>query len=121
VSLVHVDRRRIDQVLANILSNAIRYTPKRGSILICVSDTAENLQVCVTDHGPGIPSDDQAHLFEKFYVVGDGQGLSRLGLGLYIAREMIELHGGRIWVESHLGEGSTFCFQVPKATEAGQS
>jgi K+-sensing histidine kinase KdpD len=121
VSLVHVDRRRIEQVLTNLLSNAIRFTPKQGRILIHVSDTTENLQVCVTDNGPGIPHEDQSHVFEKFYIVSDGQGLSRLGLGLYIAREMIELHGGHIWVESQLGEGSTFCFRVPKVTEAGRS
>ncbi len=116
-----IDRRRIEQVLTNILSNAIRYTPKQGCILIRVSDTTDHLRVCVTDTGPGIPGDDQAHVFEKFYVVGNDQGLSRLGLGLYIAQEMIELHDGCIWVESQLGEGSTFCFQVPKATEVGQS
>jgi K+-sensing histidine kinase KdpD len=121
VSPVHVDRRRIEQVLINILSNAIRYTPKQGRILIQISDTTDSLRVCVTDNGPGIPDEDQAHVFEKFYVVSNDPGLSRLGLGLYIAREMIELHGGCIWVESQLGEGSTFCFQVPRATEVWQS
>ncbi|NIV32534.1 MAG: hypothetical protein GWN58_24760, partial [Anaerolineae bacterium] len=60
------------------------------------------------------------HVFEKFYVVSDNHGLSRLGLGLYIAQEIVELHGGRIWLESQIGEGSTFCFQVPKQTEIGQ-
>ena len=120
-SSAHVDRRRIEQVLTNILSNAIRYTPKQGHILIRVSDTAESFRVCVADNGPGIPDDDQAHVFEKFYIVNDGHGLSRLGLGLYIAREIVELHGGRIWLDSQVGGGSTFCFQVPQAPEVGQS
>jgi signal transduction histidine kinase len=120
LSLVHVDRRRIEQVLTNILSNAIRYTPKQGNIQIHVSESEESLQVCVTDNGPGIPEEDQGHVFEKFYVVSDSQGFSRLGLGLFIAQEIVELHGGRIWLESQLGKGSTFCFQVPRAMD-GQS
>jgi signal transduction histidine kinase len=118
---VSLDRRRVEQVLTNILSNAIRYTPKQGRILIRVSDPAEGLQVCVTDNGPGIPDEDQPHVFEKFYVVSENHGLSRLGLGLYIAQEIVELHGGRIWLESQIGEGSTFCFQVPKQAQKGQS
>ena len=118
---VHLDRRRIEQVLTNILSNAIRYTPKQGLIQIYVSDSAQNLQVCVTDNGPGIPDQDQSRVFEKFYVVSNSHGLSRLGLGLYIAREIVELHGGRIWLESQLGKGSTFCFQVPRAMEGDRS
>jgi len=120
LSPIYVDRRRIEQVLTNILSNAIRYTPKRGRIRIQVSNPADSFQVCVTDNGPGIPDEEQARVFEKFYVVSDSHGLSGLGLGLYIAQEIVELHGGRIWLESQLGEGSTFCFQVPRALEVGQ-
>jgi two-component system phosphate regulon sensor histidine kinase PhoR len=73
--------------------------------------------VCIADDGPGIPPGKEAQVFEKFYVVSDGRGLSGLGLGLYIAREVIQLHGGRIWVESRPGEGSTFCFAVPKTVQ----
>ena len=119
-STVQVDRRRIEQAVTNILSNAIRYTPKQGNILIRLADTTDHIQVCVTDDGPGIPDDDQDRIFDKFYVVGDRQSRTGLGLGLYIAREMIELHGGTIWVESQTGEGSTFCFQVPKPREEAQ-
>ena len=117
VDQVEVDRRRIEQVITNILSNAIKFTPKQGEIGVRVSQTSDSVRVCVADNGPGIPDEDQARVFEKFYVVTDGRGLSGLGLGLYIAKEMIELHDGRIWVESRLGEGSTFCFEVPKARE----
>jgi K+-sensing histidine kinase KdpD len=116
---VEVDRRRIEQVMTNVLSNAIKFTPKGGQIDVRVSETSAGLQVCVSDNGLGIPEEDQALVFNKFYVVPDGRGLSGLGLGLYIAREMIELHGGRIWGESRLGEGSTFCFEVPKVTQGG--
>ena len=111
---VPLDRRRVEQAVTNILSNAIQYTPKGGQIQIQVSGTARGLQVCVADNGPGISDEDQAHIFEKFYVGSNHQGTSTgLGLGLYIARQMIELHDGRIWVESQIGKGSTFCFQVP--------
>jgi signal transduction histidine kinase len=114
VSRVEVDRQRIEQVLTNILSNAIKFTPKHGQIDVYVSETPDDLQVCIHDNGPGIRERDQPRLFDRFYVVTDGRGLSGVGLGLYIARQMIELHGGRIWVESQMGKGSTFCFAVPK-------
>lgn len=120
VSRVEVDRQRIEQVLTNILSNAIKFTPKRGQIDVYVSETPNDLQVCVHDNGPGIPERDQPRLFERFFVVTDGRGLSGVGLGLYIARQMIELHGGRIWLESQVGKGSIFCFAVPKTTAAAR-
>ncbi len=120
-SPVLVDRRRIEQVVTNILSNAIRYAPKQGNILIHLTDAASHVQVCVTDDGPGIPAEEQDHIFEKFYVVGTHQGRSGLGLGLFIAREMIELHGGSIWVESQPGQGSSFCFQLPRSAKEGYS
>jgi len=116
LALVDVDRRRIEQVLTNILSNASKFTPKQGQIDISVRETPASVQVCITDNGPGIPEEEQSRVFEKFYVVTDNRGLSGIGLGLYIARQLIELHGGRIWVESQVGEGSTFCFTVPKTT-----
>lgn len=116
---VEVDRRRIEQVLTNILSNAIKFTPKEGQIEVSVSEMPDGIQVCVADNGPGIPKEDQRRVFDKFYVVADGRGLSGVGLGLYIARQMIELHGGCIWMESQPGEGSTFCFAVPKTAQEG--
>lgn len=114
LSLVPVDRRRMEQVLTNILSNAIKFTPKQGRIDIQVSETPDEVRVCVSDNGPGIPPEEQDRVFDKFYVITDDRGLSGVGLGLYIARQMVELHGGRIWLESQLGVGSTFCFSVPK-------
>ncbi len=111
---VELDRRRIEQVLTNILSNAIKFTPRQGQIEVTVADTAAGLQVCVADNGPGISPAEQGRIFDKFYVVADGRGLAGVGLGLYIARQLVELHGGRIWVESEPGRGSTFCFTLPR-------
>jgi signal transduction histidine kinase len=120
VSPLEVDRRRIEQVLTNVLSNAIKFTPRQGKIDVRLAEMPESLQVCIADNGPGIPQHDQARIFEKFYVVADGRGLSGVGLGLYIARQIVELHGGRIWVDSQVGEGSTFCFALPRALWKGQ-
>ena len=111
---VEVDRRRIEQVLSNILSNAIKFTPKRGQIDVSLTETPDAVQVCVADNGPGIAEKDQARIFDKFYVVPDGRGLAGLGLGLYLVRQNIELHSGRIWVTSQEGQGATFCFSLPK-------
>jgi signal transduction histidine kinase len=120
LSQVQVDRRRIEQVLTNVLSNAIKFTPKQGQIDVYVTETPDSLRVCVADSGPGISAEEQGRVFDRFYVVTDGRGLSGVGLGLYIARQMIELHGGSIWVESEVGAGSTFCFTVPKTIEERQ-
>jgi len=114
---VQVDRRRIEQVLSNILSNAIKFTPKRGEIDVSLTETPNAVQVCVADNGPGIAKEDQARIFDKFYVVSDGRGLAGLGLGLYLVRQNIELHGGRIWVTSQEGQGATFCLSLPKEQE----
>jgi len=111
---VEVDRRRIEQVLTNILSNAIKFTPKRGQVDVSLTETPDAVQVCVADNGPGIAKEDQARIFDKFYAVADGRGLAGLGLGLYLVRQNIELHHGRIWVTSQEGQGATFCFSLPK-------
>jgi K+-sensing histidine kinase KdpD len=117
---VEVDRRRIEQVLTNILSNAVKFTPKQGEINVRVSENEDSVQVSIADNGPGISEEDQAQVFDKFFVVTDGRGLSGLGLGLYIARQMIDLHDGRIYVESKPGQGSIFCFEVPKTAQGAQ-
>lgn len=120
VAPIEVDRRRIEQVLTNILSNAIKFTPRRGRIEVTVTAGADGLQVCVADNGPGIPTGEQARIFDKFYVVTDGRGRSGVGLGLYIARQLVELHGGQIWVESQPGRGSRFCFTLPSGAREAE-
>lgn len=115
-SPVDLDRGRMEQVLTNILSNAIKFAPKRSRIDMHLSEEEGCSRVCIADEGPGISEEDRARVFDKFYVVTDGRGLSGLGLGLYIAREIVELHGGRIWVESRPAQGSTFCFELPRVS-----
>lgn len=110
---VQVDRRRIEQVVSNILSNAIKFTPKRGQIDVSLAETPDGVQVCIADSGPGVAKEERARIFDKFYVVSDGRGLAGLGLGLYLVRQNVELHGGRVWVDGQEGQGATFCFSLP--------
>jgi signal transduction histidine kinase len=109
-----LDRHRMEQVLTNLISNAHRFAAKGGHIVISLTTMDEHLHIAVSDDGPGIPPDQQERIFDKFYVVTDGRGLAGIGLGLYIARHLVELHGGRIWVESELDQGSTFHIVLPK-------
>ncbi len=114
LSLVLVDRHRIEQVLTNLLSNAHKFSPKRGRIHVALTERGDHLEVSVRDRGPGVLPEEKERIFDKFYVVANGQDIPGVGLGLYIARQLVELHGGRIWVESDRGKGSTFRFTIPK-------
>ena len=128
--IVEADRDRINQVLVNLVSNALKYTPEEGTITIeaaVVRDESLSPGDCVEagvrDTGIGIPPQDQKRIFERFEQVSLNQpaGVSSTGLGLTIAREIIELHGGRIWVESEQGKGSRFAFRIPmKASPSGE-
>jgi signal transduction histidine kinase len=114
---VEGDDRRIKQVFNNLLTNAIKYTPKKGKIDVLISDEPEDIRVSIIDNGIGVAKKDQQRIFEKFYT-GSGSSLTResgrMGLGLAIAKGIIEAHEGRIWVESEVGRGSTFIFTIPK-------
>lgn len=107
------DRGRILQVLANLLSNAIKFTPRGGEIELRCEHTSDAIRVAVRDTGGGIPETMLEAVFERFWQVGknDRRGL---GLGLYISRCIVEAHGGTIWVESTLGHGSRFTFELPR-------
>ncbi len=108
------DRDRIKQVLLNLVNNAIKYNRQNGQIHITALAESQSVQVCVQDTGRGIPSEALGHLFERFYRVPDDQGYTTgTGLGLSIAKQIIQQHGGRIWVESTYGSGSRFCFVLP--------
>jgi len=109
------DRERIGQVLINLLTNAIKYSPHAEHILVTSLAETQQMLVRVQDFGIGIPEDKHAHLFERFYrVSGDTfDTIPGLGLGLYISAEIIKRHGGKIWVESEASKGSTFCFTLP--------
>lgn len=118
---VLVDRRRLEQVLINLLSNAHKFTPKGGWARVALVEGEGEVEISVSDNGPGIPPAEQERIFDKFYVVADQKGLAGVGLGLYIARQLVELHGGRIWVESEPGHGSTFRFTIPRKELKGES
>ena len=112
---VTADERKIRQVVLNLLSNAVKFTPDGGWIGITSRTTDGQLEVSVKDTGIGIPPEDQAAVFEEFRQVGQRSDRSRegTGLGLTLAKRFVELHGGRIWVESEVGKGSTFSFAIP--------
>lgn len=114
---VELDHGRMLQVLANIISNAIKFTSEGGCIRVRGERAGDELRISVSDTGSGIPGSMLEAIFERFWQVGkdDRRGV---GLGLYISRSIVEAHGGRIWAESRLGEGSTFCFTLPGASSA---
>jgi signal transduction histidine kinase len=113
--VVNVDPSHISQVLANLLSNALKYSPPDSPVTVRLERNGDMARVEVQDAGPGIPSEAQPYLFKRFYRVPLIEGLHDVGtgLGLYIARALTELHGGQIGVESDVGSGSTFWFTVP--------
>ena len=112
---VAADRRRIAEVLQNLLDNAIQYTPAGGEIVVSASAGGQEVTFTVSDTGIGIPQVDQPRIFERFYRVDVARSreVGGTGLGLSIAKHLVEAHGGRIWVESEVGRGSQFHFTVP--------
>jgi len=112
------DERRIVQVLLNLVGNAIKFTDT-GEVAIRVSAVDDAFRASVSDTGPGIPESQHERIFEEFQQVDGSSTRAKggTGLGLAIAKKIIELHGGRIWVESTIGKGSTFTFSVPVRTE----
>lgn len=113
------DERRLEQILNNLVSNAHLYTPSDGTIRVRAYEQECLIVIGVTDTGPGIPADKQALVFQRFYSDRGGGSDSRkgLGLGLSIARGLAELHGGKLWLESELGKGSTFWFSLPRGDD----
>jgi signal transduction histidine kinase len=117
--IVHADERKVKQVLLNLLSNALKFTPEGGRIDVRAAVRDGEIEVSVTDTGVGIALEDQAAVFEEFRQVGSAaRKVEGTGLGLAISRKFIELHGGRIWVTSQVGKGSMFAFTLPTATDA---
>jgi signal transduction histidine kinase len=113
--LVAGDTQRLSQVLLNLLSNALRYTPVGGSVAITAGQVGDKVQVSVRDTGEGIPADELSLVFERFYRTDRARNRDTggSGLGLTIARSLIEAQGGHIWAQSQEGKGSTFTFSVP--------
>jgi signal transduction histidine kinase len=109
------DERKIKQILLNLLSNAVKFTPEGGRIGINARQANGSVEISVTDTGIGIALEDQPRIFEEFRQVGRDYAhkVEGTGLGLALAKKFVELHGGRIWVESEVGKGSTFIFTLP--------
>jgi signal transduction histidine kinase len=107
-----IDHDRILQVLSNLIGNALKFTPNGGTIKVSARKKERHVEISIADNGPGIPSQDRQLIFEKFtkLTMNDRSGL---GLGLFIAKWIIEAHEGRIWVTSDVGKGSTFSFTLP--------
>lgn len=112
---VDIDQDRMTQVIDNILNNAIKYSPDGGTITVKIEDNHRSVIVRITDEGLGISKQDAEKLFDRFYRVDKARSREQggSGLGLAISKEVIELHGGSIWVDSVEGEGSTFIFELP--------
>jgi signal transduction histidine kinase len=112
------DERRLTQVLLNLVGNAIKFTDN-GEVAIEASRVNGSFEVAVRDTGPGISEPDQAKLFQEFQQADDSVTRAKggTGLGLAISKRIIELHGGKIWVESTVGQGSTFSFRIPLKVE----
>ena len=114
--LVWADEERVQQVVLNLLINASKFTPEGGEITLRGSRKGKNLLVEVQDTGHGIPEEEQVRLFQPYYrLMGDLEHLSGLGLGLALSKHLVELQGGKIWIESEAGKGSTFSFTIPLA------
>ena len=114
VDVVRGDERRLRQVVFNLLSNAVKFTPRGGSVDIATQRIGGEVQISVADTGPGIAREDQERIFEEFQQTAAGaEQREGTGLGLALSKRLVELHGGRIWVESDLGRGSRFVFTLP--------
>ncbi|MBQ4607713.1 MAG: hypothetical protein IJB15_13470 [Clostridia bacterium] len=113
--MVTGDRQRLEQVVINIISNAIKYTPEGGHIDVALFREGDRLVTTVTDNGVGIPEEDIAHIFERFYRVEKSRtsDAGGTGLGLAIAKELVEAHGGQISIQSKLNEGTQVRIELP--------
>jgi signal transduction histidine kinase len=121
-TLVQADRDRIKQILLNLIGNAAKYSGSDLRITVRVLPSSDSVVVSVHDRGPGIPEEEKAHLFERFSRLSST--LTRApgsGIGLFVSRTIVQMHGGEIWVESGKGEGATFAFELPRASRRTRS
>jgi signal transduction histidine kinase len=117
--VIDVDHERIFQVLTNLVGNALKFTRRGGTVAINVNALEDSVQFSVADTGEGIRPDVVAKMFNRF-VQADVADRRGLGLGLFISKSIIEAHGGRIWVESTVGKGSTFYFTLPMVPDSSK-
>lgn len=116
LGIIHAEERRLDQVLINLLSNAIKYNHEGGEVWVMAVGKKKEVQVTVRDNGRGIASEEQPFIFDRFFRAPSSKEhrIEGTGLGLSIVKAIIEKHGGRIWLESALNEGSSFIFMLPR-------
>lgn len=115
---IMADRGRVLQMLSNLISNAHKFTPREGTIVISAFTRGEDVQICVSDSGVGLAANEQTELFSRFYRAQNSatKPIGGTGLGLAITRALVELHGGSVGVESTFGAGSTFTISLPAAS-----
>jgi len=110
---IHADAPRLEQVLVNLIHNSVKFTPPGGQVILSAQKEEDFICIAVQDSGVGISPDDLPRIFERFYKTDRARTSGGTGLGLSISRHIVEAHGGRIWVESEEGKGSTFFFTIP--------
>jgi NtrC-family two-component system sensor histidine kinase KinB len=115
---VRGDRRRVQEVVSNLLHNAAKYAPEGTRIAVRVKRQRGDAAVSVSDEGPGVAIEDRGRIFEPYVRVGDPTRVRGTGIGLYASRRIVEAHGGRIWLDGQQGEGATFAFTLPVAGRA---
>lgn len=111
--VIEADKQRMEQVIENLVANAIKYSPNAADIFIKLKTSAGEISVTVKDRGIGLSLVEQKHVFSRFYRVEGNRNISGLGLGLYISNEIVKRHGGKIHIKSEVGKGSEFCFVLP--------
>jgi signal transduction histidine kinase len=114
---ITADERRVRQIVFNLLSNAVKFTPSGGRVDLSALAEDGRVEIAVADTGPGIPPEELERIFEEFEQATAGKKAEGTGLGLPLSRRLVELHGGRLWVESEPGKGSTFRFTLPTRQE----
>jgi signal transduction histidine kinase len=118
---IHCDQPRLEQVLTNLLGNAIKFTPRGGVVSVYADEVDDGLRISIKDTGRGIPPEQIESIFTKFWSGGDGSTGAGTGLGLWIACAILEAHASRLTVESYVGKGTTFAFTLPYAVESRDS
>jgi len=120
IPALYVDPRRLERILVNLLSNALKYAAPPTPVVLGAAVERGNVVVSVADRGPGISQEDLPHIFDKYYRASGARTKEGLGLGLYATRLLVEMHGGRIWVDSAPGSGTTFYVALPAAPPTEQ-